>query len=455
MDKDIFSSYDIRGIVPDQWDKDDAVKLGQAFGTYFRNNEADTVYIGRDNRLSGPEIYPALVAGLKQTGCSVVKLGLITTPMTYFAWHHFQAPATIMVTASHNPPQYNGIKSACNKEIIYQDRLQEVKKILTSGQFSQGKGQVEEKDIVTPYIARLIENIQLQEELTIAIDTGNGTAGLFARQILEKAGCKVKMIFEESDGAFPNHEPYPQKEQLYEKLKDTLRKGDYDLGLAFDGDGDRLGIYSPSGEFIQNDITAGILARDVCQKNDQPKIVLNVSTTLGVLETIRKNGGEAILWKTGFPFIIQKMQEEEAIFGGEISGHFFFADRYYGYDDAFYAALRLLEIISRGQSINQLAKQVPQYHQIPEFRLTVPEGKDKYKLAKKMGENIKENYPKAEMLAIDGVRFAFEDGWGLIRPSNTEPVVSGRAEGKTTQALDNIRQIINEQLKKHNFAKTI
>ena len=455
MDKKIFSIYDIRGLVPDQWNKEDALKLGQAFGAYFQKNGVNTVYVGRDNRLSGPQIYSAIINGLKKTGCAVVKLGVIITPMTYFSWYHFKAPATMMITASHNPPQYNGIKSAINKNVIYGKELKKIKNIYDNSNFPTGQGSEKEKNIVAPYIKNITKNIRLAKPLKVIVDTANGTAGLFARQVLEKIGCQTEVLFEKSDGSFPNHQPYPQKHQLYQKLKDRLRKGDYNLGITFDGDGDRLGIYDNNGNFIANDIIAAILAKNICQNNSHPVIVLNVSTTLGVLNAIKEMGGRPILWQTGFPRIIQKMKKEKAIFGGEISGHFFFKDQYYGYDDAFYATLRLLEIISRDQTIKNLVETIPQYHQIPEFRLAIPKGSDKYKLAKKMGENIKKSNPDAKILAIDGIRFSFEDSWGLIRASNTEPLLSGRAEGKTKMALNKIRAIINEQLKKNHFEKTI
>ena len=218
MDDKIFSTYDIRGVVPDQWDEEDAFKLGRAFGSYFLKNGVDTIYIGRDNRLSGLQIYSAIIEGLKKTGCHVVKLGLITSPMTYFAWYHFQAPATMMITGSHNPSQYNGIKSAINKNIICEKELQKIKRIFAESQFIVGQGSEEKKNIVDPYIEAITKNIHLEKPLRVIVDTANGTAGLFIRQILKKVGCQVDVLFEKSDGAFPNHQPYPQKHQFYQKL---------------------------------------------------------------------------------------------------------------------------------------------------------------------------------------------------------------------------------------------
>lgn len=456
MDPKIFSAYDIRGIYPDQWNQNDAYCLGQAFGTFFSQNGASSVYLGQDNRTSGKEIVTAITNGLLTTGLRVISLGTIITPMTYFAWYHHQAPATMMITASHNPPEYNGIKSALNKKIIYGDRLQEILKISQEKAFvHQEGGRKENQPIADAYISNITKNIKLKKPLKIVIDTGNGAAGLFARKVFETVGCQVKMLFEESDGSFPNHHPYPQKEELYTKMKQVLKNGDFDLGLAFDGDGDRIGVYNPHGKFIDNDVTAAILASNICQKHPGAKIILNISTTMAVLETIQAAGGNPILWKTGFPLITEKMRQEKAIFGGEISGHFFFADRYYGYDDAFYAGLRLLEIISEGKTIDQLADRLPKYYQIPEFRLELPDGADKYQIGQEIAKQIKSNYPEAQVLDIDGVRFSFNNAWGLLRPSNTEPLITGRAEGKTKKDLKKIQAIINKQLAKYGFKETI
>ncbi|MGI6278592.1 MAG: phosphomannomutase/phosphoglucomutase [Patescibacteria group bacterium] len=456
MDPKIFSTYDIRGLYPDQWDKDDARLLGQAFGTFFTKNKVTSVYLGQDNRQSGPEITKKISQGLISAGQNVVNLGTIITPMIYFSWYHYQSPATMMITASHNPAGYNGIKSALKKNIIYGDQLQDIKKIIKNKDFiKKNQGKIENKTIAEKYIDYITKDIKIKKPLRILIDTGNGTTGLFAKKMFEKVGCQTKILFEKSDGSFPNHPAYPQKEEHYTKMKKELQDNNYNLGLAFDGDGDRIGVYSPEGKFIENDITAAIFAKKICQNHPGAKIVLNVSTTMAVLETIRANGGQPILWKTGFPLITEKMQQEKAIFGGEISGHFFFTDRYFGYDDAFYAALRLLEIISQGPGIGQLTKELPQYHQIPEFRLKLPQGIDKYQIGEKIANEIKSEYPSAKVLDIDGVRFSFENSWGLLRPSNTEPLLSGRAEGKTKQDLEKIKTIINDKLNKYQFQQRI
>ena len=331
MDPKIFSMYDIRGIYPDQWNKKDAFLLGQTFGTFFQRNKINTIFLGHDNRLSSPEVNQEVSNGLLKTGCQVIDLDTIIVPMIYFSWHHFDANATLMITASHNPPQYNGIKSSIWKKAIFADQLQKIREITLKKDFLKGTGKKEKKDVVAPYIQLLKEKVRLQKPLRIIIDTGNGTAGLFTAKIFKNAGCQVTSLFVESDGSFPNHQPYPQKPEFYQELKNQLQNNQYDLGLAFDGDGDRIGVYNTNGDFIENDIIAAIFAKDICQKHPGAKIVLNVSTTLAVLETIEKHGGQPILWHTGYPFIAQKMKEIGAIFGGEISGHFFFSDQYYGF----------------------------------------------------------------------------------------------------------------------------
>jgi len=448
VDPNIFSAYDLRGVVPQQWDENDAYNLGRAFGTFFKKRGVDTCYLGRDNRLSSPLIAKNISQGLKESGVDVVNLGIVITPMIYFSWHYFNASATIMVTASHNPPEYNGLKSSLNGPPIFEKDLEEVKRIFLEETFSNGSGSEEEKEIASPYINYLQENIKIKKNFKVAIDTGNGTAGLFTEKIFKNEGCRVTSLFSKSDGSFPHHHPYPQKTELYTELVKKLKTGSYDLGLAFDGDGDRLGVYDSSGQFIENDLLAGIFSRDICEKNPGAKIVLNVSTTMVVLEAIEKAGGQPLLWKTGYPNISQKMKDAGALFGGEISGHFFFADRYFGYDDAIYATLRLLELIEEKGSLEKLKEGFSHYYQIPEFRLNLPAGKNKYELIEKIGQSIEKNYPQAKILTIDGIRFSFPNGWGLIRASNTEPLLSGRAEGKTPPELEKIRAIINEELAK-------
>ncbi|MBP8591468.1 phosphomannomutase/phosphoglucomutase [Candidatus Shapirobacteria bacterium] len=447
-DPNIFSAYDLRGVVPQQWDEDDAYNLGRAFGTFFKKRGANTCYLGRDNRLTSPLIAKKISRGLRESGIDVVNLGIVITPMIYFSWHYFKACATVMVTASHNPPEYNGLKSSLNGRPIFEKDLEEIKQIFFKKTFSTGSGSEEKKEIAFAYINFLQENIKIRKDFKVAIDTGNGTVGLFAEKIFKNEGCRVTSLFAESDGSFPHHHPYPQKTELYAELVKKLKKGHYDLGLAFDGDGDRLGIYDSRGQFIENDLLAGIFSCDICEKNPGAKIVLNVSTTMEVLETVEEAGGQPLLWKTGYPNISQKMKEVGALFGGEISGHFFFADRYFGFDDAVYAALRLLELIEEKRSLEKLREGFPHYCQIPEFRLKLPAGKNKYELIAEIGQSIEKKYPRAKILTIDGIRFSFPNGWGLIRASNTEPLLSGRAEGKTPQDLEKIRAIINEELAK-------
>jgi len=446
VDPNIFSAYDLRGVVPQQWDENDAYNLGRAFGAFFKKRGANVCYLGRDNRLTSPLIAKKVSQGLQESGVEVVNLGVVITPMIYFSWHHFKAPATIMVTASHNPAEYNGLKASLNQKPIFEKDLAEIKEIFLEKKFSSGQASEKKREIAPAYINYLQKNIKITKKFKVVIDTGNGAAGLFTQKIFENEGCQVTSLFAEPDGSFPNHQPYPQKTELYTALIGELKKGNYDLGLAFDGDGDRLGVYDSGGQFIENDLLAGIFSRDICEKNPGAKIVLNVSSTMVVLETVQKAGGQPLLWKTGYPNISQKMKETGALFGGEISGHFFFADRYFGFDDAIYATLRLLELIEEKGGLEKLKEGFPHYYQIPEFRLGLPAGENKYELIEKIGQSIEKNYPQAEILTIDGVRFSFPNGWGLIRASNTEPLLSGRAEGKTPQELEKIRAIINEEL---------
>jgi phosphomannomutase/phosphoglucomutase len=352
-----------------------------------------------------------------------------------------------MVTASHNPAEYNGFKISMNKKPLLNPDYLEILSICQRNEFVSGEGKVENYDIFNDYLKEILEKIKLNKKLKVAIDCANGTVSLFAGKLLKELGCEVVEVFCESDGSFPNHQPYPQKSQLYSVLKKTIIDEKCDIGLSFDGDGDRLGVYDEKGNFVQNDRLAMLFARDISQKNKNLKIVMNISTSISVIDYIKSLGAEFILWKTGYPLITEKMKEVGSIFGGEISGHFFFKDKYYGFDDALYAGTRILEILSNLQ--NSFSNEIsifPKYFETNEFRVEVPNGIDRFSILPEISQKIKKDYPQCEITLIDGVRFDFNDSWGLVRGSNTEPLLTGRAEGKTEQALENIKKIIKDCL---------
>ncbi|MBI4033180.1 MAG: phosphomannomutase/phosphoglucomutase [Candidatus Blackburnbacteria bacterium] len=450
---DIFKMYDIRGVFGSDLTVEGAELIGKAAGTYFQENNVRSVVVGRDNRISGPEISKAIIKGLLSTGCDVVDVDMVITPMIYFSWHELDGNATAMITASHNPPEYNGFKLALSKKPLVGPDYQEILKIGLSGNFKEGQGKVEKHDIWPAYKKRILQDIKLLRPLKVVIDTGNGTTSPFAPELFRELGCEVVELFTESDGRFPNHPPYPQKTEFYAELIKNIKDKKATVGLAFDGDGDRLGVYDEEGNFIQNDLLAMLFARDILKKSIGAPVVVNTSTSRVVLEDIENHGGKPIIWKTGYPFITEKMRELSAPFGAEISGHFFFNDRYFGFDDALYAAARFVELLGMSNSpASSLLVDAPVYMSTPEFRIGVPGGTDKFKIPGAVAAELKVKFPEVTILDFDGVRFSFPDkSWGLIRPSNTEPLLTGRAEAKDPARLSELKGIMEAELAKYSI----
>lgn len=448
---EIFRMYDIRGVYEKDLTDKAAYLIGKGVGTFILGKNVKKIAVGRDNRVSGGQVSQNFIKGLLDTGCDVVNFGFVLNPLIYFSWYHLDFNAGAVVTASHNPPEYNGFKISVNKRPLLGDDYQKIKDICQSGNFKSGSGTVYKGNIWPDYKKNILSSISLRRKLKIAVDCGNGTAGMFAPEILKDLGCEVTPIFCESDGTFPNHIPYPQKTEYYTKLIRKIKELNLDAGLAFDGDGDRLGIYDEKGNFIENDRLAMIFASSICKNYPNTKIVMNVSTSLSVIDYIKSCGGEFYFSKTGYPYISARMKELGSIFGGEISGHFFFKDKYYGYDDALYAGIRILEILSSGESsLSTIVSKLPKYFETREFRLEIPENADKFKIINDIKKEIMAEYPEVKVLDLDGIRFTLPLSWGLIRVSNTEPLLTGRAEGKTAEELKKIETIIKEKLKKYN-----
>ncbi|RJR24232.1 phosphomannomutase/phosphoglucomutase [Candidatus Microgenomates bacterium] len=450
ISRDIFRTYDIRGIYGEDLTDEIAKIIGKASGQFFLQNNQKKVVVGMDNRISGPAVFESFCSGLLESGCDVLDAGLSQSPIVYYSWYGFDANASVMVTASHNPAKYNGFKMALNKKPLTGDDYQKIYELCNLGRFPKEPGTREKIDLWTKYKEEIKKNIKLQKKLKVVVDCANGASAAFAPELLTELGCEVIPIYCELDGRFPNHDPYPQKVEYYTELIKAVKEKGADAGLSFDGDGDRLGVYDEKGNFVENDRLAMIFSEDICLKNPNPKIVMNISTSLSVIEHIENCGGTFILWKTGYPNITEKMREENAIFGGEISGHFFFRDRYFGYDDALYAAFRTLEIISNSsEPLSLLIEKLPRYFETREIRVQVPEGKDKFAISNAAAEEIKNEFPEAKFYDFDGIRFDLGDGWGLIRPSNTEPVIGTRAEAKSMEKLEEIKDLIKNKLKKH------
>jgi phosphomannomutase/phosphoglucomutase len=350
-----------------------------------------------------------------------------------------------MITASHNPKEFNGFKVACDKTTIYGDEIQKVREIIEKAQFSKGKGTLEKRNVVPTYIDYITSHVAIKPGLKIAVDTGNGTCGPIIEEVMKKIGVQGPVLYKEPDGTFPNHLADPTVVEHITELIQTVKKGDFDCGIGFDGDGDRIGVIDEKGDVVWGDILLAIYAEQILKKRPRAKIIFEVKCSKGLIERIKELGGEPVMYKTGHSLIKAKMKTEKSPLAGEMSGHMFFADRYYGYDDAIYAALRLLEILSSGEKCSVLAQRIPKYYSTPEIRVNMSDDK-KFKVV----DDIKAFFTKSyDVIDIDGVRVDFPDGWGLLRPSNTQPVLVLRFEAKTEQRLEEIKELFFSKLEEY------
>jgi len=448
LNKKIFRGYDVRGIYPLELDENIARLVGQAAGSFYLKNGINSVVVGRDNRLSSPKLAPALISGLVSCGCNVVDVGIALTPIIYFATWGSEFEAAIFVTASHNPAQYNGFKTVFRKSIITGT---EVLKLIEEENFLKGKGRVNQKSIKEEYFGRVLEGINFDKPLKIVFDPGNGTTTFFVRDLYQKIGFEVEEIHAEPDGNYPNHPPDPQIVVNYKDMAELVLDKKADLGIALDGDGDRFNFCDEKGNFAGGDLLIAIFAKQILEANPGGKILVTVLTSQGVLDFIKNLGGKIVMWQVGHAPLKKKMLEDgDILFCGEAgSGHMFFADRYLGYDDGLYASLRLCEIVSNSkkslsQIVDEIKKEIPKYFATEEKRISCPD-ELKFDLVGEIKEWLRKNF---EIIDVDGVRFQTDDGWGIIRPSNTEPVLSIRAEGKTANKLEEIKKIISESLEK-------
>jgi phosphomannomutase / phosphoglucomutase len=442
----IFREYDIRGIAETELGDDDVYRLGQAFGTYALGHGATSCPVGRDIRLSGPRIQKVLNDGLLSTGLNVIDIGVLPTPVFYFSQFFLDSRAGMMVTASHNPPQYNGFKIGMEKTTIYGDEIQRLRRLMESGRFKQGKGVLSSRDVIPAYIETVRSKVSISNPLRVAFDPGNGAAGVLLERLF--AGTKVspEYINLQPDGNFPAHVPDPTVPEYMKQLTELVLARGFDCGIGFDGDSDRIGAIDEKGNSVYGDRLLGIYSSEVVQKHPGAKIVFEVKCSQALVEYLERIGGAPLMWKTGHSLIKAKMKEEGALLAGEMSGHMFFADDYYGYDDALFASLRLLSIISStGRKLSDLAAEMPSYPTTPELRAHCPEDL-KFKIVDEIREYFQGKY---KVIDIDGARVIFPDGWGLIRASNTQAVLVMRFEAKTEQRLAEIRQLFYDQLAKY------
>ncbi len=438
----IFREYDIRGIADTDLTDDKVYLFAQGVGTYYRSLGGNKIIVGRDVRISSPRISSTLQKGLNNAGCDVIDIGQVPTPVFYFSLFRYDIGDGIMITASHNPKEFNGFKIAHNKSTIYGSEIQKVKEIINKGDFVSGKGGTEKRDVVPAYTEHVLSNVKIKKGLRVVIDTGNGTCGPIVDEILKKIEANYHILYKEPDGNFPNHLPDPTVVKYITTLIDMVRGGEYDCGVGFDGDGDRIGVIDENGEIIWGDVLLAIYAERILQKMPGAKIIFEVKCSKGLIQRIEELGGVPLMYKTGHSLIKAKMKAEQSPLAGEMSGHIFFADRYYGYDDAIYAGLRLLEIIGDGEKLSALAHKIPKYYSTPEIRIETADEK-KFEIVESLKTFFKKSYT---VIDIDGIRVDFPDGWGLVRPSNTQPALVLRFEAKTEARLEEIKKLICDKL---------
>jgi len=434
---EIFRAYDIRGIVGLDLTPASAERIARGVAGMARDAGHDEIVVGRDSRLSSPELAAALIAGLRAGGLDVIDLGAVTTPMTYFAAEHLGTRAAVMVTGSHNPPEYNGLKIVLAGESLSAAALQSLRARIESGDFPSGAGDCRSHDIFPAYLARIARDILLLRPLKVVLDAGNGIAGPYAPALFSALGCQVDALFCEVDGRFPNHHPDPSRPENLAALMERVRATGADLGLAFDGDADRLGVVGPEGNIVWPDRQVMLFAADMLSRHPGARVVYDVKSTRNLAPWIREHGGEPILWKTGHSLLKAKLRESGALLAGEMSGHIFFKERWYGFDDGLYAGARLVEIVSRQADVGAALAALPDSLNTPELQVRMAEG-DPHRLIAALSGHAE--FPGAsEIIRVDGLRVEYPDGFGLMRASNTTPVITLRFEADTPEAMARIQ----------------
>ncbi|MBN1613209.1 MAG: phosphomannomutase/phosphoglucomutase [Deltaproteobacteria bacterium] len=444
MNEEVFREYDVRGLVDRDLDSDFVYDLGRAVGTFAGQRGVTAMTLGRDCRLSSDAYRDALGRGMAATGIDVIDIGLCATPILYFSIRHLAAGGGVMITGSHNPPEFNGFKICVGPDTIYGEEIQQLKVIMKRGIYRAGTGAVTARDVSGDYEECLFENVAVREGLHIAVDGGNGVGGLFALPLYRRFGCRVEAIHCDPDGNFPNHFPDPTVPENLEELRTLVRESRADAGIAFDGDADRIGVITDRGEILWGDELLLLFSRSVLKEHPGATIIGEVKCSQKLYDDIERHGGKAIMWKAGHSLIKGKMRRERALLAGEMSGHLFFADRYFGYDDALYASVRLLEVLSRtGTPLSELLVDVPRTFATPEIRLDCPDS-IKFQVVEEARETFRRRF---DVIDIDGVRIPMGDGWGLVRASNTQPVLVLRFEAATEERLNDIRQSVESVLR--------
>lgn len=448
MNSNIFREYDIRGIVGEHLTDETVATLGKAIGTFFNQNGAKRIAIGYDARVSSPRFCELLTKGFNETGCDAVLIGRVPTPVLYHAVFTKNVDGGVMITGSHNPPDHNGFKICLGKSTLFGSQIQEIKEIAFSGEFSVGAGTIEEIEVLDDYEADILSKINLGgRKLKAVVDGGNGMGGVTGVPIYEKLGVELVKLFTEPDSNFPNHHPDPTVTENLQDCIKAVRESGADLGIAFDGDGDRIGVVDETGRIIWGDELMVLLSREILKEKPNSTIIAEVKCSQNLFDDIAAHGGNPIMWKAGHSLIKAKMKETNAALAGEMSGHIFFADRFYGFDDATYAGARVLEILSKTDlKLSELLADLPETFSTPELRVDCPD-EEKFAVVAKIAEDFAKTN---EVITIDGARILFENGWGLVRASNTQAILVLRFEADSEENLAEIREIVESKVNELN-----
>ncbi len=437
LPREIFKAYDIRGIVGKTLTSGIVELIGHALGSEAVARGQHSIVIGRDGRLSGLEFSEALARGIRQSGIAVIDIGQVATPMSYFAAYQLGTHCAAMITGSHNPPEYNGIKMVLADETLSGEAIQQLRLRIERGDLTHGNGSYARHDIAAEYYARIVGDIRLVRPMKVTVDCGNGVAGAFVAELYRQLGCEVTELFCEVDGHFPNHHPDPSEPHNLQDLIAALKSNDSEIGLAFDGDGDRLGVVTKDGKIIYPDRQLMLFAADVLNRNPGAEIIYDVKSTRHLAGWIRQHGGKPTLWKTGHSLMKAKMRETGALLAGELSGHVFFKERWYGFDDALYTGARLLEILSEVADPSATLNSLPDAMSTPELHLKLREGEN-FALIEHLKQHAKFT-DAIEIITLDGLRVEYDDGFGLMRPSNTTPVITLRFEADNAVSLQRVK----------------
>jgi len=445
----IFREYDIRGVAETELQSKDVIDLGRALGTLLQRKSGRTVNLGRDCRLSSTRLRDALLEGLLASGCDVTDIGVVPTPLLYYSAVHLKADGAIMITGSHNPAEFNGFKTVCGSDTLHGETIQEVLRLVQTRDFDSGHGHVQSMDVIPSYLDQVAQQFTLERRIKVVADAGNGTAGPVVHQLFKRLNVEVVEMFYEMDGHFPNHHPDPTVPANLKQLVDRVKAEKADLGIAFDGDSDRIGAVDENGEVIYGDMLLLIYGREILTRKPGATFIGEVKCSQLLYDELKRLGGNPIMYKTGHSLIKAKMKEEHAELAGEMSGHMFFADRYFGYDDAIYAACRLIEIVARsGKPLSAQLDGLPKMVSTPEIRVDCPD-ETKFKVVERVAERLRKTNT---IIEVDGVRVVYKDGWGLLRASNTQPVLVMRFEASSQEALDGHRREMDAVLQEAKAA---